>query len=78
MAKLFILIGKRLLIGLVVLWVVTLIIFIGVEFLPGELAQEILGQSATPESLAAFRRELGLDRPMHTRYFEWLGRSELF
>lgn len=73
MAKLFILIGKRLLIGLVVLWVVTLIIFIGVEFLPGDLAEEILGQSATPESLAAFRRELGLDRPMHTRYFEWLG-----
>lgn len=73
MAKLFILIGKRLLIGLVVLWVVTLIIFIGVEFLPGDLAEEILGQSATPETLAAFRKELGLDRPMHTRYFEWLG-----
>lgn len=33
----------------------------------------MLGQSATPENLAAFRRELGLDQPAHTRYLEWLG-----
>jgi peptide/nickel transport system permease protein len=67
------LVGQRLAIGLVVLWIVSLIIFIGVEFLPGDLAQEILGQSATPESLAAFRAELGLDQPMYTRYMGWLG-----
>ncbi|RTZ95298.1 MAG: ABC transporter permease [Deltaproteobacteria bacterium] len=67
------LIAKRLATGLVVLWLVSLIIFSGLEFLPGDLAQEILGQSATPESLAAFRKELGLDQPMHTRYLKWLG-----
>ena len=64
---------ERLGLGLITLWVVSLIIFLAVEFLPGDLAQEILGQSATPETVAAFRRELGLDQPMHTRYFDWLG-----
>ncbi len=68
MGKILKLIGQRLAIGLLVLWIVSLIIFAGLEFLPGDLAQEILGQSATPESLAAFRKELGLDQPMHTRY----------
>lgn len=72
MGKILKLIGERLAIGLFVLWIVSLIIFAGLEFLPGDLAQEILGQSATPESLAAFRKELGLDQPMHTRYFNWL------
>jgi len=66
MGKILKLIGQRLAIGLLVLWIVSLIIFAGLEFLPGDLAQEILGQSATPESLAAFRKELGLDQPMHT------------
>jgi len=73
MGKILILVGQRLAIGFLVLWIVSLIIFMGVEFLPGDLAQEILGQSATPESLAAFRVELGLDQPMHTRYLDWLG-----
>jgi peptide/nickel transport system permease protein len=67
------LVGQRFGIGLLVLWIVSLIIFAGMEFLPGDLAQQILGQSATPESLAAFRKELGLDQPMHTRYLKWLG-----
>ncbi len=73
MGKILKLVGQRLAIGLLVLWIVSLIIFLGLEFLPGDLAQEILGQSATPESLAAFRLELGLDKPMHTRYLSWLG-----
>ena len=73
MGKIVKLVGQRLAIGLIVLWVVSLIIFMGLELLPGDLAQEILGQSATPESLAAFRLELGLDKPMHTRYLSWLG-----
>jgi len=73
MGKIVKLVGQRLAIGLLVLWIVSLIIFLGLEFLPGDLAQEVLGQSATPESLAAFRLELGLDKPMHTRYLSWLG-----
>ncbi|MCZ6774531.1 MAG: ABC transporter permease, partial [Proteobacteria bacterium] len=53
--------------------IVSLIIFLGVEALPGDLAEAVLGQQATPETVAAFRRELGLDLPPHTRYFQWLG-----
>ncbi len=64
---------KRLGLGFVTLLVVSIVIFSAVELLPGDLAQEILGQSATPETVAAFRAELGLDQPAATRYFTWLG-----
>ena len=67
------LIGQRLLLGLLTLFVVSLMIFLAVELLPGDLAQAILGQSATPETVAAFRRQLGLDLPAHVRYLGWLG-----
>jgi peptide/nickel transport system permease protein len=66
-------VAQRLALGLLTLFVVSLIIFLGVEALPGDLAQAILGQSATPETVAAFRRELGLDLPPHVRYLDWLG-----
>ena len=68
--KLFV---QRLALGLLTLFVVSLVIFLSIELLPGDVAQQVLGQSATPENLAAFRRELGLDQPAHTRYLEWLG-----
>ena len=64
---------QRLALGLITLFVVSLIIFLGVELLPGDLTEAILGQSATPETVAAFRKELGLDLPPHTRYLQWLG-----
>ncbi|PBC04321.1 ABC transporter permease [Mesorhizobium sp. WSM3860] len=67
------LIAKRLGLGIFVLWVVSLIIFLGVSLLPGDVATEILGQSALPETVAAFRHELGLDLPLHIRYVHWLG-----
>lgn len=65
-------VAQRLALGLLVLFAVSLIIFLGVELLPGDLAQEMLGQTATPETVAAIRAELGLDLPPHIRYFEWL------
>lgn len=66
-------VAQRLALGLLTLFVISLIIFGAVELLPGDLAQSVLGQSATPETLAAFRRELGLDLPAHERYLSWLG-----
>ncbi len=63
---------KRMGLGLVTLFVVSVIIFAGVEALPGDLATEILGQEATPETVAAFRKELKLDLPPHVRYISWL------
>lgn len=66
-------IAQRLALGVLTLFVVSLVIFLGVELLPGDLAEAILGQAATPETVAAFRRELGLDLPAHIRYLDWLG-----
>lgn len=52
--------------------VISLIIFIGVELLPGDVAETVLGQSATEETVNAFRKELKLDLPPHIRYLTWL------
>lgn len=64
---------QRIGIGFITLLVVSVLIFVGTEILPGDVAEIILGQSATPESLAALRAELGLNKPAVVRYFEWLG-----
>lgn len=72
MSEIWIMIAKRLGLGLLTLFAISLIIFSATEMLPGDLAKAVLGQSATEETLAAFRRELGLDLPAHTRYINWL------
>ncbi len=66
------LLGQRLVLGFLTLIVVSALIFAVTEWLPGDIATNILGQSATPENVAAIRAELGLDRPAHVRYVEWL------
>jgi len=63
---------QRLGLGLITLFIVSIIIFASVELLPGDFAKAILGQAATPETVAAFRLELGLDRPAYLRYIEWI------
>ncbi|MBC7142996.1 MAG: ABC transporter permease [Rhodobacteraceae bacterium] len=72
MSVIWTMIAKRLGLGLLTLFVISVLIFGATELLPGDLAKNILGQSATPETVAAFRRELGLDLPAHTRYLNWL------
>ena len=52
---------KRLGLGLLTMIVISLLIFVGIEALPGDLATAILGQNALPETVAAFQRELKLD-----------------
>jgi len=64
---------RRIGIGVATLGVVSLLVFFGLSILPGDVAQIRLGQAATPESLAALRAQLGLDRPAYIRYFEWVG-----
>jgi len=63
---------QRLALGGLSLLAVSLIILLGVSFLPGDIATEILGQSATPQAVAALRESLGLDQPLYLRYFHWL------
>lgn len=62
----------RCLLGFVTLFLVSIIIFSAIELLPGDFSQAVLGRSATDETLAAFRKELGLDKPDYIRYFEWI------
>lgn len=64
---------RRLGLGLLTMLMVSVIIFLAVNSLPGDFAQAILGQGATPEAVKAIRDDLGLDRPLVTRYLEWLG-----
>jgi peptide/nickel transport system permease protein len=64
---------QRLGLGFATLLVVSMIIFSSIEFLPGDFGEAILGQAALPETVAAFRAELGLDLPLHERYLDWLG-----
>ena len=72
MNNLWSMVAQRIGFAIVILFIVSLFIFLGVELLPGDAAEEILGKTATPETVAAFRRELGLDLPLHTRYIEWV------
>jgi len=64
---------KRVGMGFLTMFVISVLIFVGVEALPGDLATAILGQEATPETVAQFRKELKLDEPPVKRYFLWLG-----
>ena len=72
MKNVFMLILKRSGASLITIFIISLIIFIGVEMLPGDVAETVLGQSATPETVEAFRKALKLDLPPHTRYITWL------
>ncbi|MDO8943339.1 MAG: ABC transporter permease, partial [Desulfobacterales bacterium] len=67
------LVAQRIALGLLLLLAVSVLIFAGTQILPGDVAQSILGQSATPEALANLRAELGLNDPAYIRYFHWLG-----
>ncbi|PSL91299.1 ABC transporter permease [Pseudomonas sp. R9.37] len=66
------LILQRLALGVLSLFAVSVIIFLAVGMLPGDITQAMLGQSATPETVAAFRAQLGLDLPPFTRFAQWL------
>lgn len=67
------LVAQRVALGIVLLLAVSVLIFAGTQILPGDVAQAILGQSATPESLVNLREQLGLNQPAYIRYFHWLG-----
>ncbi|PZX18244.1 peptide/nickel transport system permease protein [Palleronia aestuarii] len=70
---LLVLLGQRIALSAGLLLAVSLMIFLGVEALPGDFAQTYLGQSATPQAVANIRAELGLDQPAVSRYLDWLG-----
>ena len=65
---------QRLGLSLITLFVVSIVIFSAVTMLPGDFAKAILGQAATPDTVAAFQKEIGLDKPPVTRYVNWIQR----
>lgn len=66
------LVGQRLALGVFTMLIVSVLIFMAVELLPGDVVEAILGQARTEATVAAFREQLGLDSPAYVRYFEWL------
>lgn len=66
------LVVERVALGFLTAFLVSVLIFAGTELLPGDLAEAVLGQSATPEALEAIRRSLGLHDPAYLRYLRWL------
>src|SRR5258708_18202556 len=60
--------------SLLTLLVVSVAIFAITELLPGDVAEIVLGQSATPEAVAGLRAVLHLDQPAYWRYLQWLAR----
>lgn len=67
------LVAGRILAGMGSLLAVSAVVFAITAVLPGDAAEERLGQDATPEAVKALRHEMGLDRSPVLRYFDWLG-----
>jgi peptide/nickel transport system permease protein len=67
--------AERVALSLLLLFFVSILIFVGMQILPGDVAQSILGQSATPQAVANIREALGLNDPAYIRYFRWLGHA---
>lgn len=67
------LIVSRLAISMLTLLIVSMLVFLATELLPGDVAQAVLGQSATPDAVEALRSVMHLDQPGWWRYLTWLG-----
>jgi len=67
------LIGIRLGTGLITLFLAAFFVFFAVQALPGDVAEQLLGQNATPEAVATLREQLGLDASVWVRFVDWLG-----
>jgi peptide/nickel transport system permease protein len=66
------LVAKRIVTGLIILWLVSVVVFLATQALPGDAAQAILGREATPERLAALRAQLHTTDPAIVQYGKWL------
>ncbi len=64
---------RRILQAIVTICLIVTLLFVGVELLPGDPAETILGQNATPEAVANMRKAMKLDVPATERFFVWVG-----
>ncbi|WP_116951937.1 ABC transporter permease [Jiangella endophytica] len=64
---------RRLLLGVAMLFVVSVVVFFFTQALPGDVARQVLGQTATDDQVARLREQLGLDRGVVAQYLDWIG-----
>src|SRR3954469_23482217 len=64
---------RRIGLGLLTLWLVSLVVFAAVIALPGDAATAILGKEATPDRVAALREQLNLNDSVVSQYLQWIG-----
>lgn len=65
-------IGRRSVYGLVMLAIVSVAVFVFTQALPGDVARQVLGQTATQQQIDALRARLGLDQPLFAQYLAWV------
>ena len=66
-------IGKRILLSLITLFLLSLIVFIGAQVLPGDVGRSILGPLADQRAVDALNERLGANEPLISQYFDWIG-----
>jgi peptide/nickel transport system permease protein len=64
---------RRLALGVLTLWLISLVVFAALLALPGDAATAILGKEATPERVAALRDQLNLEDSVVSQYLQWIG-----
>jgi peptide/nickel transport system permease protein len=65
--------AKRIGLGLVTLWLLSVLVFFSAQVLPGDVGRRVLGPFASPQAVAALNHQLGTDRPLLTQYGDWIG-----
>src|SRR5579875_2990998 len=66
---------KRLGLAIVTLFILSIIVFVVSQVLPGDPARAILGPLAQQSAVNTLRRQLGLDRPLTTQYWSWISQT---
>jgi peptide/nickel transport system permease protein len=66
-------VGRRLGLGLITLWLLSVFVFFGSQVLPGDVARRVLGPFASQSAVNALNKQLGTDKPVIEQYFQWIG-----
>jgi peptide/nickel transport system permease protein len=66
------LVARRLGVGLLIVWLASVLVFLATQLLPGDAARELLGRQSTPQAVAQLRKQLHLNDPPLTQYWHWL------
>jgi peptide/nickel transport system permease protein len=66
-------VGRRLGLGLITLWLLSVLVFFGTQVLPGDVARRVLGPFASQSAVNALNKQLGTDKPVIEQYFQWIG-----